>query len=43
MCETFWAGDYKKACKMQLDTIGLCDAMFCEVNPIPVKGAMNML
>lgn len=43
MCEAFWAGDYKKACKMQLDILGIFDAMFCEVNPIPVKGAMNML
>ena len=33
----------KKACELQLGMIGLCDAMFCEVNPIPVKEAMNML
>lgn len=43
MCESFWEGDYKKACKLQLDILGIFDAMFCEVNPIPVKGAMNML
>ncbi len=43
MCEAFWNGDYKKACRLQLDILGIFDAMFCEVNPIPVKGAMNML
>ena len=35
-------GDYKKAAKMQLDAIDLCGALFCEVNPIPVKTAMNL-
>ena len=29
--------------KMQLDAIPLCNALFCEVNPIPVKAAMNMM
>ena len=28
---------------MQLDAIGLIDALFCEVNPIPVKKALNLL
>ena len=27
---------------MQLDAIPLCSALFCEVNPIPVKAAMNL-
>ena len=27
---------------MQLDVIDLIDALFCEVNPIPVKAAMNL-
>lgn len=40
MCETFFAGDVKAAAKMQLDFIPLVDALFCEVNPIPVKAAM---
>lgn len=43
LCEAYWSGDIKKACELQLGMIGLCDAMFCEVNPIPVKEAMNML
>ncbi|MBR6533868.1 MAG: 4-hydroxy-tetrahydrodipicolinate synthase [Clostridia bacterium] len=40
MCETFFAGDVKTAAKMQLDFIPLVDALFSEVNPIPVKAAM---
>lgn len=35
-------GDIKGSCKMQLDAIPLCNALFCEVNPIPVKAAMNL-
>ncbi|MBR0381501.1 MAG: 4-hydroxy-tetrahydrodipicolinate synthase [Eubacterium sp.] len=35
-------GDYVKAAKMQLDAIDLVDRLFCEVNPIPVKAALNM-
>lgn len=34
---------YDEAGKLQLDLLELCDALFCEVNPIPVKGAMNMM
>lgn len=35
-------GDVTGSAKMQLDAIPLCKALFCEVNPIPVKAAMNM-
>ena len=28
---------------MQLDALPLVDALFCEVNPIPVKAALNMM
>ena len=35
-------GNVQESCKMQLDEIPLVDALFCEVNPIPVKAAMNM-
>jgi 4-hydroxy-tetrahydrodipicolinate synthase len=28
---------------MQLDAIPLCDALFFEVNPIPVKKALNLM
>ena len=43
ICEAYWKGDHKEACRLQLSTLGIFDALFCEVNPIPVKGAMNML
>lgn len=35
-------GDVEGSCKMQLDVIPLCNALFCEVNPIPVKAGMNL-
>lgn len=43
MCYKFFEGDIAGSCKMQLDALPLVDALFCEVNPIPVKAAMNML
>lgn len=36
-------GDYKAAAKIQLDSLDLINALFCEVNPIPVKTAMRMM
>ena len=36
-------GKTEKATQMQLDAIELVKALFCEVNPIPVKEAMNMI
>ncbi|MDO4273916.1 MAG: 4-hydroxy-tetrahydrodipicolinate synthase [Eubacteriales bacterium] len=36
-------GDTAGATKMQLDAIPLINALFCEVNPIPVKEAMNLM
>lgn len=43
MVYKFLSGDVEGSRKMQLDAIPLCDALFCEVNPIPVKAAMNMM
>lgn len=43
MVMEFLEGDRQKAIKIQLDAIPLINALFCEVNPIPVKAAMNML
>jgi len=43
MCAAFFAGDLEKSRKMQLDALPLIEALFCEVNPIPVKEAMNMM
>ncbi|MBQ4119861.1 MAG: 4-hydroxy-tetrahydrodipicolinate synthase [Clostridia bacterium] len=40
MCEAYFAGDIHKAAQMQLDFLPLIDALFSEVNPIPVKAAM---
>ena len=37
------ANDFSAAGRLQLKLKPLCDALFCEVNPIPVKYAMNML
>lgn len=36
-------GDHDGALKMQLDALPLIDALFCEVNPIPVKAALNLM
>lgn len=43
MVAAYLNGDTQTALKLQLDAIDLCAALFCEVNPIPVKAAMNML
>ena len=43
MCQAFFDGDTKKAEKMQVEYADLIDALFCEVNPIPVKVAMRKL
>ena len=40
---TYLEGDVKKSCELQLQAIDLIDALFCEVNPIPVKTALNLL
>ena len=34
---------YPEAAKMQFQYHNLIDALFCEVNPIPVKAALNMM
>ena len=43
ICENYLKGDVKKAAKMQLDAIPLINQLFCEVNPIPVKKAVNLM
>ncbi len=35
-------GNTKEAAKMQLDALPLISALFCEVNPIPIKKAMQL-
>ena len=43
MVHKYLDGDVKEASKMQLDVLDLIDALFCEVNPIPVKYALNLM
>ena len=43
MCHAWLAGDHAAALKTQLAGIELIDSLFCEVNPIPIKYAMNLL
>ena len=40
MCHRWFRGDIEGSLKMQLDYLPLINALFCEVNPIPVKAAM---
>ena len=35
--------DFEAASKIQIEYMDLIDALFCEVNPIPVKAAMNLM
>ena len=43
MVEKYLNGDVKGSCDMQLDAMPLINALFSEVNPIPVKAAMNLM
>lgn len=43
MVMKYLSGDTKEAGKLQLEMKHLIDAMFIEVNPIPVKAALNMM
>ncbi len=43
LCMNYLNGDVAEARRMQLKVIDLVDALFCEVNPIPVKHAMNIM
>ena len=43
MVAKFLEGDVAGSREIQLKALPLIDALFCEVNPIPVKAAMNML
>ena len=36
-------GNFEKSKPLQLEALDLCDALFCEVNPIPVKAALNLM
>lgn len=43
ICQKYLDGDVKESCRLQLEAMDLCNALFCEVNPIPVKKALNLM
>ena len=43
ICELFFKGDIEGSRNLQLKALPLIDALFCEVNPIPVKAALNLM
>ena len=43
MAQAALDGDFRKAAEMQLRCLELVRCLFCEVNPIPVKAALNMM
>ena len=40
MCDRWFIGDVKGAAALQMEMLPLINALFCEVNPIPVKAGM---
>lgn len=42
ICQLFFDGKVKESCELQLKAIPLIDALFSEVNPIPVKKAIEL-
>lgn len=40
---SYLAGDVERSRQLQLEAVELIDALFCEVNPIPVKTALNLM
>lgn len=43
ICAKYFAGEVAESARLQLEAIELIGALFCEVNPIPVKKAMNLM
>ena len=43
MVASYLEGDVAKSCEVQLKYFDLVKALFCEVNPIPVKKALNLM
>ena len=42
MCQAALDGDFATAAKIQIEALDVINLLFCEVNPIPVKAAMNL-
>ncbi len=43
ICRKYLDGDVQESLRLQLAAMDLCDALFCEVNPIPVKKALKLM
>ena len=43
ICQNYFDGNVAEAARLQIAYADLIDALFCEVNPIPVKTAMHRL
>lgn len=43
ICQLYFDGKVEESCREQLRMIDMYDALFCEVNPIPVKKALNLM
>lgn len=43
LCRRFWEGDVAGSASLQRELLPLINALFCEVNPIPVKAAMTAM
>jgi 4-hydroxy-tetrahydrodipicolinate synthase len=43
ICQLYFDGKVEESAKLQIDYTDLIDALFCEVNPIPAKTAMNLI
>ena len=42
ICQLYFDGKTKEACDLQLKALPLIDSLFCEVNPIPAKKAIEL-
>lgn len=43
MCKLCFDGDFRAAAQKQMEYFSFIKALFCEVNPIPIKTAMNLM
>ena len=43
ICQNYFDGNVAESARLQIEFCDLIDALFCEVNPIPVKTAMRLM